>query len=77
MLQASWYAKALGLVGRPVGVSLVNGQGVTGVLCSVTGGTVVLQEYLYQSQFAAKQYPYDSIQDINAFPGCSTSGPLY
>jgi hypothetical protein len=77
MLQASWYTKALGLVGQPVGVSLANGQGVTGVLCSVTGGTVVLQEYLYQSQFATKQYPFNSVQDINPFPGCSIPGPLY
>lgn len=77
MLQMSWYSKALGLVGQPVGVSLMNGQGVTGVLCSITGGNLVLQEYLYQSQFATKQYPLNTIQDVNSFPGCSTPGPLF
>ncbi|MUT64600.1 hypothetical protein [Paenibacillus sp. NEAU-GSW1] len=45
MFQPAWYSKAMRLVGQPVGVSLTNGQGVTGVLCSVSGGTVVLQEY--------------------------------
>lgn len=77
MLQMSWYTKALGLIGQPVGVSFVNGQGVTGVLCSVTGGNVVLMEYLYQSQFATKHYPSNTIQDINSFPGCSMPGPLF
>ncbi|MCR2805926.1 hypothetical protein [Paenibacillus soyae] len=72
-----WYAKATGLVGQPVGLSLMNGQGVTGVLCSLSGGHVVLQEYLYQSQFAAKQYPFQSVRDINGFPGCAMPGPLY
>ncbi|GGG64367.1 hypothetical protein GCM10010918_18040 [Paenibacillus radicis (ex Gao et al. 2016)] len=77
MLQMAWYSKALGLVGQPVGVSLTNGQGVTGVLCSLTGGSVVLQEYLYQSQFATKQYPFNTIRDINGFPGCAVPGPLF
>lgn len=77
MLQMPWYSKAVGLVGQPVGVSLTNGQGVTGVLCSVSGGNVVLQEYLYQSQFATKQYPFNMIQDINAFPGCAMPGPFF
>ncbi|MFC4776027.1 hypothetical protein ACFO9Q_04440 [Paenibacillus sp. GCM10023252] len=71
----SWYSKAARLVGQPVGVSLVNGQGVTGVLCSISGGNVQLQEYLYQSQFATKQYPYTMVQDINPFPGCAMPGP--
>jgi hypothetical protein len=62
------------LVGQPVGLSLANGQGVTGVLCSLSEGNVVLQEYLYQSQFATKRYPYDAVQDVNAFPGCSIPG---
>jgi len=78
MLQMSWYSKAQGLIGQPVGVSLVNGQGVTGVLCSITGGNLVVQEYLYQSQFATKQYPLNTIQDVNPFPGCSIpGGPLF
>ncbi|WP_054027157.1 hypothetical protein [Bacillus sp. FJAT-28004] len=73
----SWYSKALGLIGQPVGVSLVNGQGVTGVLCSITGSNLVVQEYLYQSQFATKQYPFNTIQDVNPFPGCSIPSPLF
>lgn len=77
MLQMSWYAKALRLVGQPVGVSFMNGQSVTGVLCSISGGNLVLQEYLYQSQFATKQYPINTIQDVNPFPGCSMPGPLF
>ncbi|MFD0589505.1 hypothetical protein ACFQZE_16070 [Paenibacillus sp. GCM10027627] len=72
-----WYTKALGLIGQPVGVSLVNGQGVTGVLCSLSGGNVVVQEYLYQSQFATKHYPFGTVRDINGFPGCTIPGPLY
>ncbi len=77
MPQMSWYSKATGLVGQPVGVSLTNGQGVSGVLCSLSDNKVVLQEYMYQSQFAAKQYPFYMIQDINGFPGCYMPGPLY
>ncbi|MDQ6419629.1 hypothetical protein RB620_09315 [Paenibacillus sp. LHD-117] len=72
-----WYQKALMLVGQPVGVSLKNGQGVSGVLCSLDNNTVVLTEYMYQSQFASKHYPFSAIQDINGYPGCSTSGPFY
>ncbi|WP_256975718.1 hypothetical protein [Paenibacillus sp. MY03] len=31
-----------------------------------------------QNQYAAKQYPFHTVQDINGFPGCSTSaGPFY
>ncbi|WP_233567126.1 hypothetical protein [Cohnella endophytica] len=77
MLQSPLYAKAATLVGQPVGVSLSNGQGVTGILCSVTAGVAVLLEYLYQSQFATKQYPLNTIQDINPFPGCSVQGPFF
>ncbi|QAY67153.1 hypothetical protein [Paenibacillus protaetiae] len=77
MIQPLWYTKALALTGQPVGVSLANGQGVTGVLCSLTGGEAVLIEYMYQSQFAAKHYPFSSIQDINPFPGCTVPGPLF
>lgn len=72
-----WYLNAIWLLGQPVGVSLVNGQGVSGILCSLSGGTVVIQEYLYQNTFAAKQYPFSAIQDINPFPGCYVPGPLY
>lgn len=72
-----WYLKAYQLVGQPVGVSLVNGQGVSGVLCSITGGILVIQEYLYQNQFAAKQYPFYTVQDVNPYPGCYIPTPVY
>jgi hypothetical protein len=72
-----WYLNAIGLLGQPVGVSLVNGQGVSGILCSISEGTVVIQEYLYQNQFATKQYPFYAIQDVNPYPGCFVPGPLY
>lgn len=69
-----WLQKAMYLIGQPVGVSLVNGQGVTGVLCSISHGEVYLLEYLYQNQFATKHYSFNQIQDINAFPGCALPG---
>ncbi|MEH7378150.1 hypothetical protein [Neobacillus drentensis] len=65
------------LIGQPVGVSLINGQGVSGVLCNVTGGSIYLMEYLYQSQFAMKQYDLRQIQAINPYPACSAPQPLY
>ncbi|OLO25699.1 hypothetical protein BTR23_24305 [Alkalihalophilus pseudofirmus] len=68
--------KALGLIGQPVGISLKNGQGVSGVLCSVGNGEVYLMQYLYASQFATFHYPFNNIQDIHAFPPCHI-GALY
>ncbi len=75
-----WQQKAMYLIGQPVGVSLMNGQGVSGVLCSIENGQVYIMEYLYQSQFATKHYAFHEIRDINAFPGCypaGSMGPLY
>lgn len=65
------------LINQPVGVSLKNGQGVSGILCSVTNDEIYLIEYLYQSQFATKHYPLHQIQDINPFPSCPNPGRLY
>ncbi len=59
------------LINQPVGVSLMNGQGVSGVLCDITGNEIYLLEYLYQSQFALKHYPFSLIQNIYPFPPCS------
>lgn len=58
------------LINQPVGVSLRNGQGVSGVLCEVTDREIYLLEYLYHSQFATKHYPFNQIQDIHPFPPC-------
>lgn len=59
------------LVGQPVGVSLVNGQGTSGILCGVSNGKLLLYEYLYRTQFALKQYDFFMIQDVNGFPPCN------
>ncbi len=72
-----WQMKLQYLINQPVGVSLVNGQGVSGILCSVTNGEIYLIEYLYQTQFATKHYPFSQIQDINPFPRCYNPGKLY
>ena len=45
------------LINQPVGVSLTNGQGVSGILCRVTNREIYLLVYLYQSQFATKHFP--------------------
>jgi|GEM_PF-671471 len=66
----SWQKKLKSLINKPVGVSLRNGQGVSGVLCNVSNRGIYLLEYLYQTQFATKHYRFDQIQDINLFPKC-------
>ena len=65
------------LVNQPVGVSLTNGQGVSGILCSVTNREIYLLVYLYHSQFATKHYPLNQIQDIYKFPKCQSQGWVY
>lgn len=78
----SWNQSVQYLIGKPVGVSLTNGQGVSGILCNIQGGEIYLLEYLYQTQFATKHYPFSQIQSILPYPGCYRpqsyqSGPLY
>jgi len=58
------------LIGQPVGISLANGQGTSGLLCGVSRGKLMVLEYLYQAQFALKQYDFQMIQDVNGFPPC-------
>ncbi len=60
------------LINQPVGVSLMNGQGVSGVLCDISDTEIYLLEYLYQSQFALKHYPFSQIQFVHPFPPCRT-----
>ncbi|WP_075617611.1 hypothetical protein [Paenisporosarcina indica] len=67
-----WQQKVWNLIGQPVGISLTNGQGTSGVLCNVYGGKIYIIEYLYQSQFALKHFDYGMIQDINPFPTCQS-----
>jgi hypothetical protein len=65
------------LLNHPVGVSLRNGQGVSGILCDITKDEIFLLEYLYQSQFATKHYSFNQIQDIYPFPSCHGNNRLY
>ncbi|MGE5704597.1 MAG: hypothetical protein ACM32O_18875 [Clostridia bacterium] len=66
-----WLQRAMYLIGQPVGVSLMDGTGTSGVLCKIERGQVYLMEYLYQTQYAMKHYRFDQIRDITSFPGCS------
>ena len=65
------------LIGRPIGISFINGQGTSGVLCSAHDGQLYVYEYLYQAQFAMKHYDFRQIQDIHAFPNCPHQNTLY
>ncbi|WP_238602228.1 hypothetical protein [Lysinibacillus parviboronicapiens] len=51
------------LIGQPVGISLTNGQGTSGILCGVAGGKLLVLEYLYHTQFALTQYDFHRIPD--------------
>lgn len=57
-------------INQPVGVALVNGEGVSGILCRFDSRGIYLLEFLYQSQFATRRYLYGQIQNITAFPSC-------
>lgn len=73
----SWQEKLQFLMNQPVGVSLINGQGVSGILCDVSNGEIYLLEYLYHTQFAMKHYSFSMIQDIHPFPPCRTTQGYY
>ncbi|MFP3884820.1 hypothetical protein HPB58_06420 [Priestia filamentosa] len=72
-----WQQKIRYLIGKPVGISLTNGQGTAGILCGTSGSKLLVIEYLYQAQFTLKQYDFYMIQDINGFPPCQNQQPLY
>lgn len=72
-----WQQKINYLIGRPVGISLTNGQGTSGILCGISGTKILVIEYMYQDQFSLKQYDAFMIQDINGFPPCHNQQPLY
>lgn len=65
--------KAMSMIGRQDGLSLKNGQGVSGMLCSVQGGQLFLLQYLYASQFATFHYAFNDVADIHPFPACQSS----
>ncbi|MBP1973193.1 hypothetical protein J2Z47_001412 [Cohnella thailandensis] len=62
--------KAMYFMGRPVGVSLRNGQGASGILCNVNNGQLYLLQYLYQTQFATFHYPLSEVSDVIPYPAC-------
>jgi hypothetical protein len=68
--QMSIQQKAMMMIGRPVGISLRNGQGVSGVICSVQGGEVYIMQYMYAMQFATFHYSFNDINDILPYPSC-------
>lgn len=72
-----WQANLPYWVNQPVGISLMNGQGVSGVLCSYDNNTVFLMQYLYHTQFATMQYQFAQIQNIMPFPSCNGNGLVY
>ncbi|AKL97318.1 hypothetical protein CACET_c38900 [Clostridium aceticum] len=73
-----WQMTMQYLINQPVGVSLADGTGVSGILCSITHSEIYLLEYLYHTQFALKRYPLYQIRDVLPFPPCSTPiSPLY
>ncbi len=65
-----WQQTVYSMLGSPIGISFYNGQGTSGVLCSVQEEVLYVIEYMYQDQFALKQYPFDMIEDVNTFPAC-------
>lgn len=72
-----WHYKIGSLINQPVGISLTNGQGTSGILCGVIDGQLHVIEYLYQAQFALKKYDLYMIQDINGFPLCQRQSRIY
>ena len=73
-----WQATMQYLINKPVGVSLTDGTGVSGILCSITHNEIYLLEYLYHTQFALRHYPQHQIRDVLPFPPCNTpTPPLY
>jgi len=72
-----WSMNLYYLINQPVGVSMADGTGVSGILCNVDDREIYLLEYLYHTQFALKHYPLNIIQGVYPFPGCAATPPLY
>ncbi|WP_409344785.1 hypothetical protein [Paenibacillus sp. MBLB4367] len=58
-------------IGKPVGVALVNGQGVAGVLCDIRNGEIFLLQFLNGTQFATFHFPLRRVRTITRFPSCN------
>ncbi|WP_054875959.1 hypothetical protein [Oxobacter pfennigii] len=65
-----WQNRWQYLLNQPVGVSLANGQGVSGIFCGIANREIYLLQYLYHTQFATMHYSFDEIQDIRPYPVC-------
>ncbi|MGD6777710.1 hypothetical protein [Sutcliffiella horikoshii] len=65
-----WQQKIPYLMNQPIEVSFVDGTGTSGVLYGVSGGKLLVMEYLYHAQFALRQYDVFTVQDIYGYPGC-------
>ena len=57
-----WQTTIQYLINQPVGVSLADGTGVSGILCSINHKEIYLLEYLYHTQFVLKHYPLNLIR---------------
>lgn len=67
----TWIQQVYFMIGLPIGISLSDGTGTSGILCNVENEIVYLLEYMYRDQFALKKYPFHMIQDIHQFPSCN------
>lgn len=65
-----WKIRLRTLIGNTIGISFKDGTGTSGIFCGNSGNTLFVMEYLYQDQFAMKQYPFEMISDVNPFPPC-------
>ncbi len=70
-----WQDNLNHLIGKPVGVSFRDGMGTSGILCGVKNNTLYIVEYLYQKQFATKQYSFNMVRDVHPFPPCREHHP--
>ena len=76
-IRMPWQYKLSYLMGQPIGITFINGQGTSGVLCKEFDGKIQIIEYLYNTQFAIKQYDKEIIQDIHGFPSCQKQPRLH
>ena len=72
-----WQQNLWSYLNKPEGVSLADGTGVSGVLCSYDNNQIYIMQYLYHTQFATMHYPYSQIQNVIPFPPCQQPGVLY
>jgi hypothetical protein len=77
VMNMPWQQKISYLIGQPVGI-LIN-EWTSDIRCFVwctSDEKLLVIEYMYQAQFALKQYGFYMNKDINAFPPCQNTQPL-